>query len=427
MRSHVLATLAVLLFASAPAGAVVLVPPPQDDAGSGRDAGYSPGTAVPVLPDRVYQGNLTGQLGPGSLLFGDNTDWYSFDAPAGVTVRARADGVFGCFRLLDAVGAVLVDWCSIGPYNGETTLRHTLDAAGRYHLEYTLLQPDLYFFSFSFDARPPEPPTPVWALPQEDAGTGRDAPDERAEAIHVAAGVVHEGTVGTPSDLADWYAVDLAAGDRLEVRTQGSYNCVRVHRPDGSEAAVKCALGYVELTTLVIEADMAGTWTLDQGGVGAQRYWFSYAVDEEAPSPLAETRWDRLLGAVEPEQDDAGSGADAGDDPLNATLLETGVAHRGEGDGFDADWYRFDVQEGQTIHVRGMALFTCLYLYGPDLVQVEDAYWCAAGYAYSEGTGDWIAHASGTWYVKVQTIAPETYALAVGLDAPAPALTPPVL
>ena len=55
-------------------------------------------------------------------------------------------------------------------------------------------------------------------------------------------------------------------------------------------------------------------------------------------------------------QDDAGSGGDAGDKPLEALQIEPGQTFSGEiGDYDQEDWYQFEVADGETIVLETFA------------------------------------------------------------------------
>ena len=98
----------VALGAPAPASAQV---PASDDAGSGRDAGTSFETAVPIQPGVVYTGSLH-NTDPG--LLGED-DWFAFEARAGQVVNAavRGDANTWCTDLIAPDGTVIAsDGCT---------------------------------------------------------------------------------------------------------------------------------------------------------------------------------------------------------------------------------------------------------------------------------------------------------------------------
>lgn len=424
MKSSTLALFALGLLVAPSVGALpVTVPLPQDDAGSGGDAGETPATAVPVEPGVVYDGILTGAF------TSDDGDWYSFDAPAGVMIHARLDALDGCLRIHDAAGTQIAVSCLPAAYLGENVIRHRIDQAGRYHLSYSFVEPDSYSLSFAFDGTAPDPRESVIAAIGDDAGSGSDAGDVPEDAMPIESGVVYRGTggsfLGIPEDVRDWYRFEATAGARIQVRVQAQYDCVHLHRPDGTDAAFTCSVGAQELSILELVADATGTWRLNHSFVEWQSYWFSIGVDEGAPTPLVETRPFALTADRDEDQNDAGSGRDAGESRAAALPIESGVAYRGRATLTDDDWYSFEAIAGQRIRVDALASFTCVRLYGPEGEEVD--YECWAAYAYKEEDIDWTADVTGTWYVEVQTIYPDSYAFSLGVDSEPAAIAPPVV
>lgn len=123
--------------------------------------------------------------------------------------------------------------------------------------------------------------------PQDDAGSGQDAPDEPADDIQITSGEVYQGLLeGTPTDSSDHYAFHAAEGDRIDVRADGALGCYYVKAPDGSELGFSCTVGYTELTALTVTANTTGTHYLEYGYLEAQSYSFGLGVNEPAPAPL---------------------------------------------------------------------------------------------------------------------------------------------
>jgi hypothetical protein len=105
------AAVALAAAPAVPAADGTSVPLEQDDAGTGRDAGRTVSTAIPVDLGTGYDGTL---LPGGAGATGDD-DWYEVILEAGQHVRATLDhsGPPGleahCLRIRDEDGEVLAD------------------------------------------------------------------------------------------------------------------------------------------------------------------------------------------------------------------------------------------------------------------------------------------------------------------------------
>lgn len=126
----------------------------------------------------------------------------------------------------------------------------------------------------------------------DDAGSGRDAPDSFGESVAdpilIESGVVYQGVqTGVPLDSSDFYAFDLVAGDRVEVRVSGVLGCDYVWAPDGTNGAddFSCVVGE-QLTRLVVTATQTGRWHVEYSYFEAQAYRLSIGINERAPHPL---------------------------------------------------------------------------------------------------------------------------------------------
>jgi hypothetical protein len=115
---------------------------PQDDAGSGRDAGTARSTAVPVTTTGLtYTARLDGYA-----LSGDIEDWFTFDGAPGQTLDVSVSGSLGCWEVFDPTGALLASGCSSGVQDLATT------TAGQYVFTYGYFTPPQeYSFTLTAD------------------------------------------------------------------------------------------------------------------------------------------------------------------------------------------------------------------------------------------------------------------------------------
>ena len=117
-------------------------------------------------------------------------------------------------------------------------------------------------------------------VPQDDAGSGRDAPDAPDPAFRVEPRVVYEG-LATPLADTDLYAFDGRAGDRVHLAVTGPI-CAMITHADGADAESDCQSQEVTNVRAVLPSD--GPWYLrfyDRG-----EYRFSFALNGAASVPL---------------------------------------------------------------------------------------------------------------------------------------------
>ena len=125
---------------------------PQDDAGSGRDAGTTPRTSVPVDPGTAYSGALDSYG-----VSGDAADHYRFAAPAGATINVNGDGIGGCWEVLDPAGSQIAYLCE-SYEEAVVTLEVSAPVAGEYRLVYDYQAQPRNDYRFSIGVNSPAPP-----------------------------------------------------------------------------------------------------------------------------------------------------------------------------------------------------------------------------------------------------------------------------
>lgn len=136
-------------------------------------------------------------------------------------------------------------------------------------------------------------------LPQNDAGTGRDAPDVANSTFRINPGVVYDGMIeGILLDDEDWYAFDAPAGARIEVAASGVLGCVSLHDSSGTELDFACPTGYLVARAVAV-APASGTYYASYSYLQPDAYRFSVGVGTLAPAP-GDLDLDDLFGSNDP-------------------------------------------------------------------------------------------------------------------------------
>jgi len=336
----------------------------QDDAGYGIDAGDARGEALFVGELREWSGALGGD---------DEEDWYMFSLVRGAILSvalavpdtANLDLYVYPFdrnTLVSSTYGLGIDE-SIEPYAvgeaGTCRVRIVLrDGNGSYRIAITVRE-------------------------QDDAGCGTDAGNWVDDANVVPPGTYFGELID--SDDADWYVVDCLAGQVLSA--------------------------YL-LIADDVDFDLSTRWiryTEEHGGLGRNEQ-IECAVPRDGPVGIGVLRREGEgpyeLGVAVRDQNDAGSGRDAGNDEREATAAPSGgfTGYLGPGDG--EDWYGIEMAAMETLaldfSVPEQATFT-LSLYPP---------WGTVGHGPVDGgvydSGDHlrvvdrlVRHNPGTWLLHV--------------------------
>lgn len=231
---------------------------------------------------------------------------------------------------------------------------------------------------------------------EDDAGSGGDAGATLPFAIHVERAVVYEGNA-TPLLDEDLYVFDGAAGERVLLWVEGVGVCADLLTPEGGYDQGICDDTAASPGYILFALHHDGVQRLRVSSLGSASYRF--ALD------LA---MDRFL------HDDAGTGRDAPDFPIDLIVVEPGIGYSGRTDTLDQDWYAFDASPGvqRTFVITGG--LACL-----DLVDFESgeriAWSCAQPDA--SGTFTWTAPDARRYLMDVSGPAPEAYGF--GMDIPA--------
>ncbi|MCX6667347.1 MAG: PQQ-binding-like beta-propeller repeat protein [Euryarchaeota archaeon] len=238
-----------------------------------------------------------------------------------------------------------------------------------------------------------ERPLPATALgDNDDAGYKKDAGNELSRSLQIYPGEMVDdwpgrGTTGklTSSDTQDWYFFSVCQGQNIVITMTppSGYNYdLGLFDKDANEDAASTNSGSTP-ESITLTADYTGFW-----------YMKIYRIDGEGQYSFTVT----LVG-----QNDANTGNDAGDDFAGATILSTTGDYFGYVDMNDEeDWYKFNVNAGQGIHLTlemktlsGLSDFD-IYLYNPSgtMVYRETGYY--------DDDLLYPADVSGYWRAKVK-------------------------
>lgn len=269
----------LLLLTTVPLAASVSADGIRDDAGSGQDAPNLPRAEIWIDGGHAYQGNLTG-------IAGDDSDWYALDASGEDVVDVNVRGALVCFEITDATGERLDFSCSEAYQQlSQFTVELTESPFHLLHIYYNA--PQHYRFAIGINEEATHPLAPGAPSLQDDAGSGQDAGAGPIGAVPIEPGNSYQGLVTTyGDDVEDWYSFHAQAGETIQAKAHGAVGCLYLYSPDGEEETFSCLVGTHQFSDLSFTVDEAGTWYLSYSYFDPHPYWFSVALDEEAPDPL---------------------------------------------------------------------------------------------------------------------------------------------
>lgn len=356
--------------------------PDPDDCASGLDAGSTPDDALVLTLPVACRASFE----PGS---GDALDWYAMDVAAGDLLQVEPrTGANAHACLLAPTGETLA--CSNGWYPYGMPLRVQAPFEGRYHLRLESSRPWM-FYDLVANV------TPTGGAAQDDCGSGRDAGEHAAAATPLALDARCDATLlATSTDLSDWYAVTLAAGDDIVVNLTEPRDLVLgeicVFAPGEAKPRGCHDTGAPDRKRFELHADAGGQWLV------------RVTRDTASDYSLVLTR-----GAL---QDDCGSGRDAGATRAGAVPLGAAAACLAAFPPLLADhedWYAVTATAGAAVVAQWVMqpLFTMeVCLHAPGGAQVA----CAR-----DGRVAATAQDAGTWHVVARrVIGTGAYELAVG-------------
>jgi hypothetical protein len=291
----------------------------QNDAGSGNDAADKIAKATEIKTDRSYFGEIGGF---------DTEDWYQFEMPPGyilnlaVTPDPEAGAMSFSLRNSERSEIWYFDKVTPGVTKSKRVITNNLSGS-RYYLVVYEGQG-----TYTFD---------ISAVSQNDADSGTDAGDKIARADEIQPGRSYTGELGG-LDEEDWYQFAISNGHILEFAftpdAEGNSLMFSLHNQERKEVMRTGEIrpGVTDSGRFLMNSTSGGTYFIkasEGGGV--------YRMDIHTKN-----------------QNDAGSGTDAGDSIAMAVEIKAGRSLRGELGGLDEeDWYTFEPQNGERLS------FTC--------------------------------------------------------------------
>lgn len=322
---------------------------PQNDAGSGTDAGDQRTKAIALEIGKAYTGGV-GNYGQdyNYLLSYDGEDWYQFEVPhqhifqLAFMPEDEGDKKMR-IDVYDPDGEKLFYHDSIAPgVKSLSKMMMNTISGGTYYVKVT--GNGQYHLKLSSES-------------QNDAGTGTDAGDERIKALMLEAGTTYSGAIGNYGtdaqnrisyDREDWYQFEipheLVAQLTVTPDEHNERNMrIDVYNPKGEKIFYHDSLapGVISLSKMMMNTSSGGIYYVQVTGNGQYHLKFF-------------TKY----------QTDAGTSTDAGDERTRALTLETGKTYTGGignyGEGYQhlfsydqEDWYQFEIPHE---HVLQMTL-----------------------------------------------------------------------
>ncbi len=213
---------------------------------------------------------------------------------------------------------------------------------------------------------------------QNDAGSGQDAGSSYQKAIPISTGTI-TGLLKA-GDNDDYYSISLEEGQLITLQLispgNASYN-LSLLNPNRSSRGSSTTQGNVK--TLDYVANSSGSWYIKISRSSGEGEY-------------------QLLVDIQ-NQDDAGSGQDAGDSYQEAIPISSGTFTGLLKAGDNADYYSISLQKGQQISLEFTIPGNASYN-----LSLLNPHHSSRGSSTAQGdtkTLDYVADSTGTWYIKV--------------------------
>lgn len=374
----------------------------DNDAGSGGDAGDTPGSATPIAAPALVQGRTLGD---------DGVDFYAVSAAPGEKIEAavlpssRAEVAVEPLGTAPGLGASLPDLDLYLREPGTFRVREqsTLPLSAPDRVELNVDQAGPWILEVRRPAGAPEgnytlgvSVTPIALLPQNDALQPGDAGDSCRTSRTISQGV-HPGVLKGP-DRSDWFDIDADIGDDLAFAVKPTEDAdgadFDLFLYDGSCNPLlgsSLGKGLVPKGTAdfvgPIPAPATQTYHVEVRRInGIGNYYLTAIAQDPQPtvSPI-----------------DAESGGDAGASQSGANPVQDPSVNQGRfPDGDGEDWYSFPADAGDRI----TATLKPSELSDADLYLVRPDGTVATSSTLTSSLPDAVQHVAGqtgTWYLRI--------------------------
>jgi hypothetical protein len=130
----------------------------------------------------------------------------------------------------------------------------------------------------------------IWPWEQNDAGSGRDAPNTPVPEVWIASGQVYHGTLGGPftTDHHDYYAFETKAGDIVQAKLRGQIAQIDITDRYGQRVSTSSPTligNDVKCPPMVVSIEQDGLYYLRIYFSAPQQYLLLSGINEAAPEP----------------------------------------------------------------------------------------------------------------------------------------------
>ena len=121
-------------------------------------------------------------------------------------------------------------------------------------------------------------------LPQDDAGSGRDAPNQADPMFRIQPGLVYQGTLeGIGVDEDDFYSFTAPEEATIDATASGALGCLAIYDVRLNELGSTCSAGYALGADVSVIAPDTGTYYLHYHYFTPDSYTFSIGVSMAPP------------------------------------------------------------------------------------------------------------------------------------------------
>lgn len=258
-------------------------------------------------------------------------------------------------------------------------------------------------------------------FPQDDAGSGGDAPDDFSKQVSIQPDIVYEGSSPGPRwDPSDVYHLNGTIGQEFRGWADGNLGCYRLYNATGRLLASGCSYVGAPINTGPIELELpyTGDYFFRVEHVAPAEYRFAFAFGHAPPEVRTVPNGGGLV-----RQDDAGSGQDAPGDFTKDIRIFPDRVYEGGSTGMaldDRDIYWLNGTAGQVFRGEADGHYGCYALFDSAKNRME-AYACSYSYTpFNSGPIVIELPYTGDFFFEIRHFAPASYRFGFSLEGPEP-------